>query len=178
MIVNYYPHHINDYDSHTAHLSLIEDAVYRRLICLYYRTEAPIPSDIKQACRLIRVSTNQERSAVQQVLGEFFQLRANGWINSRCEAELSAMNDKKTKASQSSRKRWSNANAMRTHTEGNAALADRTQTEGNAPNTNTNTNTNLASLVCKNNSPGQAEKIDPITGEVIQLDRLAVRVSA
>lgn len=86
--MNYYEHHIGDFDSATAHLSLLEDAVYRRLICLYYRTEAPIPADVKQACRLVRASTKQERDTVASVLGEFFQLEEDGWHNGRCDQEI------------------------------------------------------------------------------------------
>lgn len=86
--MNYYEHHLGDYESATAHLSWLEDCAYRRLISLYYRTEAPIPSDIKQACRLVRAATKPERDAVQQVLNEFFEPMDDGWHNTRCDADL------------------------------------------------------------------------------------------
>ena len=84
--MNYYEHHIGDYDSATAHLSLLEDAVYRRLICLCYRTEAPLPSDVKQVCRLIRAVAKAERETTEAVLREFFTSRPDGWHNDRCDA--------------------------------------------------------------------------------------------
>lgn len=130
--MNYYEHHIGDFDSATAHLSLLEDAVYRRLICLYYRSEAPIPADIKQACRLVRASSKAERDTVVDVLGEFFTLADDGWHNARCDEEIARFKDKQRKARASADARWSkssshterNANAspnvMRTHSEGNA----------------------------------------------------------
>lgn len=86
--MNYYEHHLGDYDGATAHLSWLEDCAYRRLLCLYYRNEGPVPADIRQACRLVRAATKPERAAVQQVLSEFFELQADGWHHSRCDAEL------------------------------------------------------------------------------------------
>lgn len=87
--MNYYEHHLGDYDGATAHLSWLEDCAYRRLICLYYRNESPIPVDIKQACRLVRASSKLERDAVEQVLSEFFTLKETGWHHLRCDEEIS-----------------------------------------------------------------------------------------
>ena len=41
--MNYYRHHIGDYDANTAHLTWLEDMAYTRLMRLYYRREQPIP---------------------------------------------------------------------------------------------------------------------------------------
>jgi uncharacterized protein YdaU (DUF1376 family) len=86
--MNFYEHHIGDWDSATAHLSLLEEAVYGRLIRLYYRTEKPIPADVAQACRLVRAVTKQERQAVKVVLSEFFVQAADGWRQKRCDEEI------------------------------------------------------------------------------------------
>jgi hypothetical protein len=86
--LNYYPHHLGDYDSHTAHLSWLEDCAYRRLICLYYRIERALPADIAQCCRLVRAISKAERDAVSEVLKEFFELRDDGWHNERCNREI------------------------------------------------------------------------------------------
>lgn len=130
--MHYFEHHIGDYDSATAHLSLLEDGAYRRLICLYYRTEAPLPSDIKTACRLVRAVSKPERDTVAAILAEFFELTPEGWRNPRCDAEIARFLDKQAKARRSAEARWSaqrpqcdrNANAsdggMQTHSEGNA----------------------------------------------------------
>ena len=88
--MNYYRHHIGDYDSHTAHLTWLEDAAYRRLLCLYYRKEQPIPVEIDQACRLVRAVSKAEREAVATVLREFFELTDGGWVNKRCDTEIEA----------------------------------------------------------------------------------------
>lgn len=86
--MNFYKHHIGDYDADTAHLGWLEDAAYRRLICLYYRREQPIPADINQAARLVRAVSKQEREAVESVLREFFHLTDEGWRHHRCDAEI------------------------------------------------------------------------------------------
>lgn len=90
--MNYYKHHLNDYDAATAHLSWDEDTAYSRLLRLYYRTEKPIPEDLGQACRLIRASSKSERAAVQTVLSEFFELFGDGWHQKRCDEEIEAAN--------------------------------------------------------------------------------------
>ncbi len=117
--MNFYEHHIGDYDSATSHLSMLEDAAYRRLICLYYRTEAPIPADIKQACRLIRAVSKQEQAAAQQVLHEFFRLEADGWHNDRCDAEVARYVDG---APEREIKKANETNRMKRHREERAAL--------------------------------------------------------
>lgn len=91
--MNYYEHHLGDYDGATAHLSWLEDCAYRRMLCLYYRTEAPLPADVKQVCRLVRASSKPERDAVQQVLSEFFELADDGWHNARCDEDIATFHD-------------------------------------------------------------------------------------
>lgn len=92
--MNFYKHHIGDFDADTAHLSWLEDAAYRRLMCLYYRREAPIPADIDQACRLVRATSRQEKEAVRTVLTEFFSVTGDGWHNKRCDQEIEAAQEK------------------------------------------------------------------------------------
>lgn len=86
--MNFYPHHIGDYLTATAHLTWVEDCAYRRLLDLYYSREQAIPADLVQASRLCRAATKEERKAVETVLAEFFTLTAAGWTHSRCEQEL------------------------------------------------------------------------------------------
>lgn len=86
--MNYFELHVGDYEAATAHLSMLEDAAYGRMLRIYYRTERPLPADIKQVCRLVRAVSKPERDAVQTVLGEFFFLQDDGWHQARCDAEL------------------------------------------------------------------------------------------
>jgi uncharacterized protein YdaU (DUF1376 family) len=92
--LNFYKHHIGDYDADTAHLSWVEDAAYRRLISLYYRREGPIPAEISQACRLVRATSKQEREAVETVLREFFVESPDGWRSKRCDEEIESARTK------------------------------------------------------------------------------------
>ena len=82
----YYQHHIGDYLKHTAHLTPLEDIAYRRLLDVYYDTETPIPTDIPQVSRRLRI----DHATVQLVLDEYFQLTAEGYRNKRADAEIAA----------------------------------------------------------------------------------------
>lgn len=151
--MNYYPFHIGDYASATRHLTWDEDMAYRRLIDAYYTREAPIPTDLRQAHRLVMATTPEQREAVNTVLTEFFTETPDGWINSRCDAEITAFRTKSEKATQSAQARWRNAKAMPTQSERNANASQtaceriENECEGNAPNTNTNTNISTTNVV-------------------------------
>lgn len=91
--MNFYPHHIGDYLTATAHLTWLEDCAYRRLLDIYYSREDLIPLDLNQACRLVRATGKEERKAVETVLKEFFiqtqfTQAENGWFHKRCDAEI------------------------------------------------------------------------------------------
>ncbi len=88
--MNYYEHHLRDYEADTAHLTWDQDMAYTRLIRWYYRKERPIPSDIKEACRLMRASSKAQRDAVANVLDEFFELRDDGWHHHTCDDVIAA----------------------------------------------------------------------------------------
>ncbi len=88
--MNYYEHHIKDYAAATGHLSWEEDLAYTRLLRWYYRKEAPIPSDIKEVCRLVCATTKIQRQAVETVLREFFELRTDGWHKDTCDDVIEA----------------------------------------------------------------------------------------
>lgn len=94
--MNFYSFHIGDYSTHTAHLDPIEDVTYRRMLDLYYLRESPLPSDVSEVARLIRMKDYKE--CVQAVLNEFFTLTDNGWVNGRCNADIAKMQDKQAKA--------------------------------------------------------------------------------
>lgn len=91
--MNYFELHVGDYDAATAHLTMLEDAAYGRMLRIYYRTEKPLPADVKQVCRLVRAQSKPERDAVQAVLSEFFVLADNGWHQARADEELARFRD-------------------------------------------------------------------------------------
>lgn len=132
--MNYYEHHLGDYVRDTAHLSMLEDGAYRRLMDAYYIREQPLPPALKDCCRLARAQSRQERDAVDAVLKEFFFQSPEGWRHKRCDEEIARYLDKQAKARRSAQARWSpqaarydgeddanaSTHAMRMHGEGNA----------------------------------------------------------
>ncbi|MBA3774660.1 MAG: DUF1376 domain-containing protein [Ramlibacter sp.] len=86
--MNFYKHHLGDYAAATSHLTWDEDCAYRRLLDQYYKREAAIPADPKDACRWIRATSARQRKAVESVLHEFFTLEADGWHQKRCDEEI------------------------------------------------------------------------------------------
>lgn len=88
--MNHYPHHIGDFDRATRHLTRLERGIYRDLLDLYYDTEQPLTLDMAALCRKIIARSNEESTAVEQVLNEFFTKTPSGWYQARCEAEIEA----------------------------------------------------------------------------------------
>jgi uncharacterized protein YdaU (DUF1376 family) len=118
--VNYYEHHIGDYEAATAHLSLEEDAIYSRMLRRYYMQEGPLPAEFEKVARLIRARDQVE--IVKAMLLEFFTLADDGWHHKRCDEEISRYRVKAQKRRDAANTRWggesvkqecnSNANAM------------------------------------------------------------------
>ncbi len=88
--MNFYPHHIGDFDRATRHLTRIERSVYRDLMDVYYDTEQRLTLDQAVLCRKIIARSNEEVTAVEQTLNEFFTKTPTGWYHERCEEELEA----------------------------------------------------------------------------------------
>lgn len=118
--MHYYQFNIGDYQSHTSHLSEIEDLVYRRLLDWYYLHETPIPLDESEVSRQIRMRSHTESIAI--VLQEYFERTDDGWIHHRANKEIAKAGDKSEKASASAKARWNkkDANALPTLSESNA----------------------------------------------------------
>lgn len=94
--MNYYPFHPGDYLRDTAHLDPMEDLAYRRLLDLYYLSEAPIPLETQQVSRRLRLGSE----SVLSVLNEFFICTPNGYIHKRCDAEIADYRHRQDKSRQ------------------------------------------------------------------------------
>ena len=118
--MHYYQFNIGDYQSHTSHLSEIEDLVYRRLLDWYYLHETPIPLDEAEVSRQIRMRSHTESIAI--VLREYFECTEDGWIHHRANKEIAKAGDKSEKASASAKARWNkkDANALPPLSDSNA----------------------------------------------------------
>ncbi len=122
--MHYYSFNIGDYSSHTNHLSIEEDIAYRRMLDWYYLHESPLPNNIDQIARLIRMRTHTE--SIANVLEEFFELTEYGYKQSKADRDINAFKSKSEKAKASAAARWSkdtnkaDANALRPECESNA----------------------------------------------------------
>jgi len=156
----FYPFHIGDYQSHTAHLTPFEDITYRRLLDLYYLHEVPLVNDIDKLARLTRLQGHE--TEIKNILAEFFTLK-EGWENSRANREIEKYLNKSLKARQSAQSRWGHANAVRT------------QCEGNATKTKTITKTNIISKPTREEVENYARQIDFHVDAEKFIDYYAVR---
>lgn len=91
--MNFWKRHIGDYVRATAHLDMLEDGAYGRLLDLYYAEEQPLPP-APEIYRKARARTPAERKAVDTVLAEFFTLTDSGWAHRRCDAEIASASAK------------------------------------------------------------------------------------
>ena len=91
--MHYYKFEISVWNLHTAHLSLVEEAVYRRLIDHYYDTEQPIGHDLKGMIRRLRLDGYEDQ--VTTILNEFFTLGETGWSNKHCDLKIKAYKNQK-----------------------------------------------------------------------------------
>jgi uncharacterized protein YdaU (DUF1376 family) len=131
--MHYYQFSIGDYTSETAHLDEMEDLAYRRMLDLYYSKESALVDDIEEIAKKIRMRSHCE--CIASVLNEFFVLEEDRlWHNERTDIEIFKFHEKSVKAAKSAKARWKkhkqnqkvsakkerDANALRTHCEGNA----------------------------------------------------------
>ena len=55
---------------------------------MYYLSESPIPRETQQVIRRLSARTQDEISAIEIILDEFFTLTDEGWIHKRCDMEI------------------------------------------------------------------------------------------
>ncbi len=91
--MNYFQLHLGDWAQGVAHLSLLEEGVYLRLLRRYYAEEKPLPSDIAACQRLAGARSQDEREAVAVVLQEFFALTDEGYRNKRADQEIAKFHE-------------------------------------------------------------------------------------
>ena len=73
MSLPYLPLFIDDYEAATAHLTMLEDGAYNRLLRLCWRSPGcKLPNDDAWIMRKMRAVTEVEQAAVRSVLDEFF----------------------------------------------------------------------------------------------------------
>lgn len=111
--MHYYQHHIGDFIKDTTHLDDHQLATYLRMLWAYYTSESPISSDFEDVAFAMR----SDEKTVRLLLRHFFTESPDGWHHTRCDKEIADYHEKAEKAQKAANARWSNAKAMRTHTE-------------------------------------------------------------
>jgi uncharacterized protein YdaU (DUF1376 family) len=115
--MNYYPFHIGDWISHTAHLDELQELAYFRILNCYYLNESlpyKSPDDVAKRIRMAKMP-----SVVESVLTEFFTKTEDGYIQNRVEEEIAKFKEKSEKMKRNANKRW-NANAEQKQSNGKA----------------------------------------------------------
>ena len=118
-----YLRHLGDYAKDTKHLSMLEHGAYNQMLDWCYAAEKPLPTDEKALFRLCSAFDKAEQQAVRSIRDEFFVLTEDGYTQKRVLEEIADYKDKAAKATRAADKRWQserNADAMQTHSDGNA----------------------------------------------------------
>lgn len=105
--MHYFQFNIRDWRSKTAHLTAAEDLAYRRLTEEYYIEEKPLPNNIPELARKIRMRDSEVD--IERVLNEFFHLEEDGnWHKERCDSELKKVSSSSEAGKIGAAKRWKN----------------------------------------------------------------------
>ena len=170
--MHFYNFHIGDYASHSQHLDPLEDIAYRRMLDWVYLNESPLPKDIKEIARLIRMREHCE--CIANVLREFWDLEDGMYIQARVKRELDRYRDKSEKAKKSAKARWNkeaskqagldDANALRTECERTANQEPLTKNQEPIPK---NQNDQDITSSAKPNDHCPASKIIDLYHEVL-----------
>lgn len=87
--MHFYNFNIADFNNSTRHLTLVERALYRDLIDMYYHNEQAIDgSDMDKLARRLICQSESDRQALEYVLDEFFVKRGKRYHHHRIDKEL------------------------------------------------------------------------------------------
>ena len=95
----------------TVNLTNEELGLYFRLLCYAWKNEATLPNDMD---RLKRVCQNADEKMINYILAQYFVEEGKTYYSKAQREEWSWVQEKSGKASNSAKKRWSDANAERT----------------------------------------------------------------
>ena len=94
MSLPYFPLYPTDFDGKTAHLTLLEDGAYNRLLRLCWKTPGcRIPADEAWIMRQMRARSPEEQEAVRTILDEFFTVRGGFYTNKKLSEIYVASSD-------------------------------------------------------------------------------------
>lgn len=94
MSAPYFPLYVDDFEADTAHLTILEDGAYNRLLRLCWRSPGcKMPADEEWIFRKVRATTDEDRAIVRTILTEFFTKKGGKIFSPRLLAEWSKAND-------------------------------------------------------------------------------------
>ena len=116
MSTPYFRFYPTDYEADTAHLTLLEDGAYSRLLRLCWMTPGcSLPDDEGWIFRRLRVRGDDEKQAVRSVLNEFFQ-RSDGRIfNDRISSEYEQAIERHRAATENGKKGGQKTASLKTN---------------------------------------------------------------
>jgi len=129
--MHYYQFNIADYRKDTSHLSRLEHSIYRDLIDWYYLDESPIPKETQSVTRRLRLGTQEETTALSNVLNDFFYLSELGWNHKRIDMEIADYHSKCDKNKENGKKGGRPKSSVETEKTQSVILANPNESESN-----------------------------------------------
>lgn len=116
MSTPYFRFYPTDYEADTAHLTLLEDGAYSRLLRLCWMTPGcSLPDDEGWIFRRLRVRGDDEKQAVRSVLNEFFRKVDGRICNDRLTREHEQAVERKEAASENGKKSAAKKASLKTN---------------------------------------------------------------
>lgn len=103
--MHWFPFYSSDFIGATVGLSCLERSLYALMIPLYYEV-GPFPPENIRTYRIIGCESDEQKRAVDFLLGKFFVLREDGWYQERAEKEKAKSAQVSERARQKVNKRW------------------------------------------------------------------------
>lgn len=130
MSLPYFQLYVDDYEAHTAHLTLEEDGAYMRLLRLCWRTPGcSIPADPDWISRKMRIQASDFDRLVAPILAEFFAIKAGRYHSPRLTKEAQKASEQHEKRQRAGSK-GGIANALkRNETDSSNAIAYQNQNQ-------------------------------------------------
>jgi uncharacterized protein YdaU (DUF1376 family) len=108
----WYPWHPAKYKAKTIHLSLEQDAIYRRLIDYYMETRKPIPACINSLARIVGCSPDVIERNAPSILQAYFKQCDGFLVHQTCEEIIADQDristERRKKAQDAAKARWEN----------------------------------------------------------------------
>jgi len=102
--MHWYKRNVGDYAAKTLHLTLLEHGVLTLLLDRLYESEKPFNS--RDAHRICRPRSKQEKAAVDSVLEEFFTHTASGYVSEAALQQIEEYHANSRKKSKAAQTRW------------------------------------------------------------------------